>query len=577
MILGTLGLGNSLDFTGYKTIESLPACLGCKANSEAVIQHDTERQLLLAAYGRIDNKAELKAHLGACATDTDYILKAYMKWGKNCSAHLLGEWFLVVYDIVASEFFLARDHNSKIGVFYYATPQGLCISTAVHPLLQLSKELNYRYVIRVFSGWRYDRFEHETLFKNIASLAPGHTLTYKDNRLSIERYWYPENTPLKYYKSTQAYADELLEITREAIRCRIPPSRKVGLMLSGGFDSGTIGYLTSEVMGESTLNAFSHIPLYDKFYHTRTNKVFDESEHIDALVNARHNIRSVKLKSEGVSPIDGIEKFVRHFNVVIPNGANAFWIMDINEHADAMGLDALFTAAMGNVGLSYRGKKNLLPMAPGWKALKQKVLKPVLRNYLGYRKLMSKLDSHFLNPEVMSDYGLRTDVLFKGNGLDEVPKTIQEDMLFMIKRSDGFRLLAPDGGYGFKKTDPTADVRIIEHCFAIPNEFFFNQKGEDKQVVRQMMAGRLPDITLNENRMGFQASDIFMRLHQEIDRADAYCRRFEENPVFSYFIDTAKLRKSIALVKEHKLTDHGTMNNILTSLMLGIFLEQNGL
>ncbi|HEY1054002.1 MAG TPA: hypothetical protein VGE24_02675, partial [Emticicia sp.] len=98
-----------------------------------------------------------------------------------------------------------------------------------------------------------------------------------------------------------------------------------------------------------------------------------------------------------------------------------------------------------------------------------------------------------------------------------------------------------------------------------------------RQVIRRMMVGRLPDKVLDEQRKGRQAADIFLRFQAEIGRAEEYYQRFEKNPAFSYFIDTQKLKNSINLVKESKLTDDGILNKILQCLTLGIFLENNNL
>ncbi len=570
MILGCTPVGNTLDFSDFEFVEMPMMKLGWKTDSGAEFFQDTSRHLIFTAQGRVDNTVELQSFTGTCSSSAEYIWKAFLAFGKKCVTRIVGDWFFVAYDTLSGELFMGRDQYGKGELFYRVTRDGFWLSSSIQALVNaFPQSLNPLFVIRTLYLWQYRNAEKETIFKDIFTLPPGHTLTFKEGKIKTQRYWFPENIRLKYYADTRDYADELLVLTKEAIRCRIPENRAMATMLSGGFDSGTVSLLTAEIFGEVPLTTFSHVPLYDRYHHSYRNKINDESGHIDAIASSVKNIRSFKLKSGHISPIDGIEKFVHRYNTMIPGAINAFWLMDINEQAEAIGAEVLFSGGTGNAALSYRG----LAMMSGFDALKHRVIKPALRNIKCYRWFMKTSRSSFITKELLNEYPIKYDMLLHGTGLHSAFRTAQEEMLILIHKTTKGRL--DDSTHKIRKLDPTADIRIIEHCMAIPNHFFFNKKGEDKQVIRRMMAGRLPDMVLHEKRKGLQSSDVFLRVKAEIDRVEEYCIRFEKNPTFRYFIDTQKFKEAVSIVRNQEIEDRTVVGNILSSIMLGVFLEQN--
>lgn len=576
MIIGCTSCDNFLDFSGFKTIETQGLKLGCQSGSDSEIFQDENLHLICIAQGRVDNQQELQTFTGKCQSSPEYLWKAFLLYGKKCVSHIKGDWLIVIFNKQSGELFIARDQVGRGGLFYRQTPDGFCFATSIHELTKGPKELNTRYALGILSRWKYTNQVQETLFKNVFSLAPGFMLTYVDGRLTVERYWHPEKIPLRYYKSTRDYADELLEITKEAIRCRIPENLKVGTMLSGGYDSGTVTSLTAEILGEAPLMTFSHVPLYNQFYEKFPRKFNDETEHINAVVASRPNIRSFLLKSPHISPIEGIEKYVKYYNTIIPNAANAFWLVDINEQAYNSGVEVLFSASMGNATISYAGLVNLLDMPLGWPMLKHKILKPLFTNFLEYYYFRESLKWGFLNPALLSEHKVHADVLLNRNSLRTTYASKPEYTLSFQRISDFVRLIETDPLNTVRKMDPTDDISIIEYCLSIPNEVFFNEKGENKQLIRHMMAGRLPDMVLHEKRKGQQASDIFMRVLADIDRIDECFRRFEKNPAFRHFFDTDKMKNTLALIRAKQQDNPIVLNSVLASLMMGIFMEQNG-
>ncbi|HEY1053559.1 MAG TPA: asparagine synthase-related protein, partial [Emticicia sp.] len=449
-----------LDFKNYNLIESEQFRLGCITGNDSNIFQDSDRNLIFAAQGRIDNPEALEPFLGSCTSGPDYIWKAFLFWGKNCPARLLGDWLFAAYNTLSGELFLARDQNGKRELLYKEVAGGIMFSSNLRPLIKTSRQLNHLQVISLISGWNYQNSDQATIFQNILRLSPGHALSYKSGRIRIEKYWFPEHIPLKHYSIPQDYSDELLEISKKAVACRIPSNLKVGSMLSGGLDSTTISSLAAEIIGDNPLYTFSHVPLYDRFYSSNPRKFYDETEHIKAVVESKTNIQSFLLNSANVSPIDGLERYVKNFNNFIPNGSNSFWVMDIYQQAVDMGLEVLLSGGFGNIALSYRGLADALPMNPGLRTLKRKVLKPLLRNFIEYRNFSNKLKNGFLNKNIIDKYNIKQDVLLNRRAGHRVFKTSQEEILSLMYKTYKSRLIENDSLLKIEKLDPTADIRI---------------------------------------------------------------------------------------------------------------------
>ena len=71
-------------------------------------------------YNYLELKEELKSegYVFFTNTDTEVILAAYDKWGKECVGHFNGMWAFAIYDMEKREVFCSRDRFG-IKPFYY--------------------------------------------------------------------------------------------------------------------------------------------------------------------------------------------------------------------------------------------------------------------------------------------------------------------------------------------------------------------------------------------------------------------------------------------------------------------------
>ena len=238
---------------------------------------DQAAGLALVADARIDDRGRLcdalrvpVAERGAIA-DEHLIRLAWLRWGRSCPRHLLGDYAFAVWDAHRRTLFCARDH---IGVrpFYYALDSGRFVfASAVEAVLAVpgvSAALDEATVAAHLTSEMLSG-DTGTFFEAVRKLPPGHTLTVEEAlrgtgplRVRIERYWHPEHAPLARPATDDAYAEQFLDLYTQAVRDRLRGG-SVGVHLSGGLDSSSITVLAARELrreGRPPPCAFTWLP-----------------------------------------------------------------------------------------------------------------------------------------------------------------------------------------------------------------------------------------------------------------------------------------------------------------------------
>jgi len=87
---------------------------------------------------------------------------------------------------------------------------------------------------------------------------------------------------------------------------------------------------------------------------------------------------------------------------------------------------------------------------------------------------------------------------------------------------------------------PAFDRRLVEFCVGIPlNQYL--REGRDRWLIRRAMAGRLPDMVLNQKKFGAQAADWYPRLARERNHIAEEVKRLAENPEVASVLDMQRL------------------------------------
>jgi asparagine synthase (glutamine-hydrolysing) len=234
---GPIGLGQTLlAATPEMLLEDLPLE---HAESGCVITGDI----------RLDNREELLTELGlgdreVAPGDAGLALAAYLEWGEGCVEHFLGDFAFAVWDPRGLRLFCARDQMGMRQLIYHLSP-GRFFAFATEPrAILVLPQVPYRineariadYLVKELEG--IDKTN--TFFEEVHRLPPAHTLTVTPEGIRQRRYWALEAGPELRLASDDEYAEAFLEVFTEAVRCRLRTVGRVGSMLSGGIDSGSV-------------------------------------------------------------------------------------------------------------------------------------------------------------------------------------------------------------------------------------------------------------------------------------------------------------------------------------------------
>ena len=164
--------------------------------------------------GEIYNYLELRAELKQSGiefqshTDTEVLLNALIKWGKDALVRLNGMFAFALYDNRAKTLFLARDFFGIKPLYFYSGHGEFYFSSELPVLLSIPgvpRDLAPQQVYNYLALGRYD-CGADTFLKNIFRLPPAHMLFINlesPEQFRMERYWKPDLSQF----STLSYTD----------------------------------------------------------------------------------------------------------------------------------------------------------------------------------------------------------------------------------------------------------------------------------------------------------------------------------------------------------------------------------
>ncbi|HEX5735901.1 MAG TPA: asparagine synthase (glutamine-hydrolyzing) [Blastocatellia bacterium] len=187
-------------------------------------------------------KLEQQGHRYRSASDTETIIHLYEESGTRAVEQLRGMFAFAIWDAGRRRLVLARDRLGIKPLYYTLSDDGvICFASEIKALINaraVRAELNYD-ALADYAANRYTSGE-ETLFRGVKRLLPGHTLTWTDGRVEIERYWDVSFAKPEHPLSEQEYVDRFAELFEESVRLRLMADVPLGMFLSGGIDSSAI-------------------------------------------------------------------------------------------------------------------------------------------------------------------------------------------------------------------------------------------------------------------------------------------------------------------------------------------------
>jgi asparagine synthase (glutamine-hydrolysing) len=237
---------------------------------------DSSGNLWLVFNGEIYNHLELRQELHdypyRSRTDSELILAAYRRWKEDCLDHLWGMFAFAIWDSQDRRLFAARDRFGVKPLHYCAHHNGgLWLASEIAALHAAGVPARPDPVTWA-TYLTYGLHDHSdrTFWENIASLPPGHWLTWCDGRLSTGC-WYDLSRrvdPEFDMRPDDVVQEEYSQLLQDSIRMRFRSDVPVGINLSGGLDSSVLLGASRAYLGsDANTTAYTYItgaPEYDE-------------------------------------------------------------------------------------------------------------------------------------------------------------------------------------------------------------------------------------------------------------------------------------------------------------------------
>ena len=549
---------------------------------------DQEESVWVVFNGEIYNFPELKrelqnfGHVFRTNSDTEVIIHGYKQWGDDVLNHLNGMFGLAIWDVRKKRLVVARDPFG-IKLIYYRIEKGtLYFGSEMRPIRARMPEKSEidTTSLDLFLRYRFTPSPY-TILKDVRKLAPGTKLTVQNGNWQVSRWYRFKPEPFSPAKSAAEAKEELLSLYKAAIKRQLISDVPVGLLLSGGIDSGMLLALMN-------LNGNSW-PTYTVGYGSSfaQDELADAAETARILGSNHTSINISKAAFEEALPkiVATLEEPIAASSIVPMYFVCQRARQDVKVALVGQGPDELFGGYKRHLGVRYG---SVWAGLPGW------VRTPISSTVSALpRNETLKRGVHSLDiPDRMRRYqhvlsllpgdqveGLFQEGLLPARAGDTILDCWQ-DMNELMSETDelgGFQFLEvrstlPDEllmyadklsmAHSLELRVPFVDKEIVEYVERLPAEFKV-RNGSRKWLHRQVCGNFLPKSILQRPKRGFGVNVVDEWFKGAFDNQMADTLRDPESKIFQYLQPQA-----VSELFEQHVSGHNDNHKILFSLAL---------
>ncbi|MGA1869156.1 MAG: asparagine synthase (glutamine-hydrolyzing) [bacterium] len=208
---------------------------------------DQEESVWIVFNGEIYNFLQLKkeleglGHVFRTKCDTEVIIHGYKQWGTEVFNHLNGMFGIAIWDTNKRKLILTRDPMGIKLVYYRLKDDCLYFGSEIRAVLFANYENPEvdPISLNLFLRYRYTP-SPLTMFKGVKKLAPGTMLIFENGTSRLKRWYRYKPVPFSPMISIREAKDELLQLYKQSVERHLISDVPVGLLLSGGIDSGLL-------------------------------------------------------------------------------------------------------------------------------------------------------------------------------------------------------------------------------------------------------------------------------------------------------------------------------------------------
>jgi asparagine synthase (glutamine-hydrolysing) len=194
-------------------------------------------------YNYKDLKSELQDWNFRTESDTEVILAAYSKWGKDCFNKFIGQFAIAIYDVFQNKLVICRDRMGEKPLYYHVNESGLFFSSEIKGLLPFLNEkpsIN----LSAFNDYLHYQYvpEPDSIISSVNKVEAGTILEYDILSLKkkVTTFWSWDKPSQIDDKNIQI--SDIEKSLEDSIVLSLVSDVPVAMGLSAGLDSSAIAY-----------------------------------------------------------------------------------------------------------------------------------------------------------------------------------------------------------------------------------------------------------------------------------------------------------------------------------------------
>lgn len=497
---------------------------------------DESQRYVIVYNGEIFNYRALRQQLQAqgvsffSESDTEVLLKLYIRYGADCLAQLNGFFAFAIYDRQAQSLFLARDRFGVKPLLYYMDEDKFLFASEMKALLSygLEKQIDNDSLL-FYLQLNYIPAPH-TILQNVWKVMPGHWLLVKKRVLENKAFYQvpiPKSTTLVSPTSYAEQCQQLYTLLQDAVQSRLVADVPVGTFLSGGLDSAIVTALAAQSLPD--LKTFT--------IRIKDNQFLDESPYAQWVAD-QYKTNHTVLETSSEAMLQQVMEALDYLDEPFAD-SSALAVYHLckqaNQHVKVAlsgdGADEVF----GGYQKHYAEYLALHPnwkttwvkkLAPLWKWLPQArniplankfrqlsrfaegALLPAQERYWFWATFMQESKAQAFAPvlQCTSTYLTRKNTCLQAlptayqASLNEVLWT---DTTLVLPNDMLFKVDSMSMANSLEVRNPFLDHRVVNFAFGLPDDWKVAGK-QGKKILRDTFGKLLPPALLKRPKKGFE-------------------------------------------------------------------------
>lgn len=475
-------------------------------------------------YNATDLRTELEHRHGFATdhSDTEVLVHGFEEWGHGLFERLNGMFAVAIWDRQNRQLVIARDRTGEKPLYVGKLQRGYAIASELKALL---RHPELRTTLDIVAIDQYLAFDYvlgpRTILEHVTKLSAGHYASVTCSGYRPEPFWAPQFERID--AEEQDLVKRLDRLLDESVARRMVADVPIGLFLSGGLDSTTVGWYMrrhSEQLHSFSIGfedgRFDESP-YAKYAAralgtTHHLELFSQDRVLD-LVPRVAEVLDEPMGDQSIFPTFLLSQFTRqHVKVALGGdgsdellmGYKAYLPLKVSWAFDT--LPEVIRRAVAASALRLPTHIGSLPLR-GVQFARRLGDSPAQRLlcHLGSFKgnatwiLAPELREALTNRVTASAGEMLLDGCAPGSAANETVAAylrgyLQEDILVKIDRASMAASL--------EVRTPFLDPNLIDFLLGVPASMRL-RRATGKFLLRRLMRGRIPDEIIDRPKMGF--------------------------------------------------------------------------